>query len=206
MNLFSFFRRERFEANIERAARRTGGVLQSRYGLWGLAVISFTEAALVIPLITDPFLVVYMLANRTMPMRAVFVTACASVLGGIAAYAMAYAFFDLIAAQFLTGVAGEEFQQVAGGFQNNTFVLTFIGAFTPIPYTIIALAVGFVKGSFLAFVLASIVGRGGRYAIVGYFVHRFGPGALEFARPRIAVITWTALGLSVAYLLFHFFT
>lgn len=188
----------------ERVARLTSELLRSRYGLWGLGVISFVESALVLPIISDPFLIVYILANKQRMWCAVIVTTAMSVLGGVAAYVMAVAFFDFIAVNYLSGATGEQFYKIAEQFKDNTFLLTAFGSFTPVPYTLIALAVGFVKGNVLIFIITSIVGRGLRYALVGYLTYRFGERALTIARRQILLITLVSIILTAVYLLFHF--
>ena len=187
----------------ERVAKTTGDLLRSPYGLWGLGLISFVESALVLPIITDPFLVVYILANRRRTVWAIIVTTLTSVAGGVAAYIMAVAFFEFISAHYLAGAAGEQFYRVAHEFQDNTFILTIYGSFTPIPYTIIALVVGFVKGNLLVFILTSIVGRGVRYVLVGYLTARFGERALSLARRKIHLITLGVIVATVLYLLYR---
>ena len=202
--IFKNFSRTRIETHIERAALHTGGVMQSPYGLWGIALISFVESALVLPIITDPFLVVYILANRTKTVQGIVVTTTASVVGGVVAYVMAVAFFEFIASYYLTGSNETLFYEIASDFRDNTLILTLLGALTPIPYTLVALVVGFVKGSLLVFIVGSVLGRGFRYAVVGYFTYRFGEGALRFARQRIALFTGVGIIVVAIYIAAHF--
>jgi len=64
-----------------------------------------------------------------------------------------------------------------------------LGLSHPIPYTLVAMGAGFVKGEFLWFLLASVLGRGGRYAIVGAITYMFGEKALMIVRRRVMLIT-----------------
>lgn len=189
----------KIEIHTQRIAALTATLLRSRYGLWALGIISFVESSLVIPIITDPFLVIYLLANRRALWAAIIVTTLASVLGGFVAYVLAASFFEFISAHYLFGSHGDTFHHIAQGFQNNTFVLTLFGAITPIPYTIVALVIGFVEGSILLFILASIIGRGGRYTLVGTLTARFGEQALLLAQKRIATVTVVCVLLAALY-------
>ena len=83
----------------------------------------------------------------------------------------------------------EQFQSMVVSNQANTFVLTIMGAVTPIPYTIVAWVVAVLNGSLLVFIAASIVGRGLRYIIVGYSVYRFGPLAISYAKRYLGLVS-----------------
>lgn len=170
------------ETKVEGAAVQARGLLRSRYGLWAVAGISFIESALVVPLITDPFLVAYILTNKTKAYTGVLVTTVASVAGGLFAYAIAFLFYEFIVEQYLTGPLGEQFFVIVESFKGGVFWITLAGAVTPIPYTLVALGAGFMKASLLIFIVASVLGRGGRYALVGFLTYRYGERALEMAR------------------------
>lgn len=190
------------DEQIVSAAKQAGGIFRSRFGLWLLGMISFVESALVVPLVTDPFLVAYILANKQRALAGTVVTVASSVLGGAVAYATAVALFEFVSYRFLTTEQLLEFYLIAEGFNEGAFVLTFLGAVTPIPYTLVALAAGFVKASFVAFVVASIVGRGFRYGLVGYLTYRYGDQALERARRNVTAATVVLIVLGSVYLFF----
>jgi len=197
---------KKLQMHTERVAGLTAGLLRSGYGIWVLGLISFIESFLVVPIITDPFLVMYILANRRCVWRAVAVTTVTSLLGGFLAYVLAAVFFEFVAVHYLTGSTGELFYTVADGFKDNTFTFTLLGAITPVPYTIVALAVGFVEGNLAAFLVASLVGRGGRYILVGLLTKRFGEAAVGLARERVRTVTLFLLAAVFAYFLLKFFS
>lgn len=188
-----------FEVQAEDAAKKASGLLRSRYGLWALGAISFAESALVVPIVTDPFMVAYILANRTKVVSGVFVTVVASILGGVFAYAVAFWFFEFLSAQYLHGQFGQQFREIAAEFQRGTFIMAIIGAVTPVPYTTVALAAGFVKGNIFAFILGSILGRGVRFGVVGWLTHKYGHRALEIARRELFVATLVCAAVVAVY-------
>jgi membrane protein YqaA with SNARE-associated domain len=167
---------------------RAQKILQSRLGLWVIATISFLESALPIPLVTDPFLIAGVLLNRRKTVLIVFITTTASVIGGLFAYISALLFLEVLM-QFMTTGMVSEFNSLVSGAHTNTFLITILGAVTPIPYTLVAWLIATLQGSLLVFFLASIVGRSLRYAIVGYSVYRFGPAASQYARRYIGLIS-----------------
>jgi len=191
------------ESQVEEAAQQAGGLLRSRYGLWVLACLSFAESALPVPIITDPFLIAYILADKKSVYKGVFVTLCASVLGGIFAYTLAFSFYEFIADRYFVGVIGEQFFAIVDQLQEGTFVVTLLGAITPIPYTLVALGAGFVKGSLILFIIASIIGRGGRYILVGWVTYMFGEKAIDIIRRRLLFISLLCIVGAFVYFILH---
>jgi len=176
-------------------------LVKSKYGLWILGLISFVESALVVPIITDPFLIIYILANRSRVISGVIVTVLSSVVGGTAAYLVAY-FFQSVVLFFIGDGHASEFYPLAERFREETFVLTILGAITPIPYTLVAMAAGFVKGNLFMFILASIIGRAIRYGIVGYITYRFGQQAIVHLRKHLIIISITTVVAVAGYWIF----
>lgn len=190
------------ETHVEEVAVQAGGILRSRYGLWAIAGLSFLESALLIPLITDPFLVAYILANKERAIRGVVVTTVASITGGIFSYALAFWFYEFIVAQYFSGMLGEQFFTIVASFKEGVFWVTLAGAVTPIPYTLVGLGAGFMKASLLMFVLASVIGRGGRYVLVGLLTYHFGDRALAIARKHILLVSLVCFFAVVVYFVF----
>ena len=180
--------------SVTRAQR----IMQSRSGTVILAAISFFESALPVPILTDPFLVAAVLLNRAKAMQLVFVTMCASVLGGVMAYLMAAFFLDTILG-FLTPDMVRQFETMVSSTEGSTFMLTILGAVTPVPYTIIAWVIAVIEGSLLIFIVASILGRGVRYSIIGYCVYRFGPLATKYAKRYIGITSIIIVLLVAAF-------
>lgn len=195
---------ERLDTHMVTAAERAGNVLRSRYGLWGLAIISFVESALIVPLITDPFLIAYILANKVKTTRAIIVTTMASVLGGIAAYFIAVGFFEIVLSPYLADVTRNEILAIAAQFEDGTFLFTLTGAITPIPYTLVAIAAGLVQANLLLFILASILGRAFRYGFEGYVTYHLGEYAKRIVKKQIVAAS-VVCGLAILiYILVKF--
>lgn len=164
----------------------------SRLGLCVLALISFVESALPVPLLTDPFLATAVLFNRANVVRIVLITTASSVLGGLAAYSMAYFAFEQLASH-LSPTLLHEFNDLIENNDSNALALTLVGAITPIPYTVVAWVVGALSANPLVFIIGSVVGRGARYAIVGFCAYTFGPAALKYARKYILLSSGVAI-------------
>lgn len=161
-------------------------IMGSRSGVAMVAVISFVESSLPLPILTDPFLVAAVLANRANVVKLIIITTIASAAGGLAAYLMATLFIETLLHWMTPGIV-EQFQAMVISNGGSTFVLTLVGAVTPVPYTIVAWVVAVIKGGLGAFIAASILGRGVRYTIVGYSTYHFGPLAVSYAKKYIGI-------------------
>ncbi|MCB9810663.1 MAG: VTT domain-containing protein [Candidatus Nomurabacteria bacterium] len=176
------------DKDLREVTQKSKGLLSSRYGLWVLAIISFVESMLLIPLITDPFLIAYILLHRSKVVTAVVVTLAASIIGGLVAYITANFFIDIILG-FLSDKSVAEFYVISEEFKNSTFILGLVGAITPVPFTLTALAAGAIKGNLLLFLSGVFVGRSVRYSIAGYLTYHYGEDAVRMARKNIKPIT-----------------
>lgn len=176
-------------------------IMASRSGVMMVSVISFIESALPLPLLTDPFLIAAILANRANVFRLVIMTTIASVLGGLMAYLMAMLFLETLMQLMPLGVV-EQFQSMSVSNGGSTFMLSLVGAVTPVPYTIVAWVVAVIKGSLLAFIVASVIGRGVRYIIVGYSTYHFGKMAIDYVRRYIGLTSIMVFVAAALYLWF----
>lgn len=165
---------------------RAQEIMGSRSGQWLIAVISLLESATPLPVMTDPFMIAAILINRATYLRTILVTTASSVLGGVLAYVMAVFFLE-VALDWLSPDVAFTIASLSAENQGNIFMLTLIGAFTPVPYTLTAWTVGALNGSLITFIVASFVGRGARYLLVGWLTYRFGPAAVKIARRYIGV-------------------
>lgn len=181
--------------------QRATEIIRSRFGTSILAVISFVEAALPLPLLTDPFLIAAVLLDRTRTVRLVLVTTLASAVGGVVAYVMALFFLEHLLDLMSPGVV-EQFNILVDGNDSSTLMLTLVGAITPVPYTIVAWVVAVLQGSLAVFILGSVLGRGFRFAIVGYSTYRFGPLAVSYAKRYLGITSLIVLVIAILYFVF----
>lgn len=187
------------EVFIAPTTGRVQRLLQSKLGLWVIAAISFFESALPVPLITDPFLVAGILADRSRALLVTVVTIVSSILGGLAAFAMASFFFEAIE-KSMTESMRVQFHQLVSFGASDTLVTTITGAITPVPYTITAYVVAAAGGGVWLFIVGSLIGRTIRYAVVGYCTYIFGPAALRYARRSLTVTSIVVAMFVVLYI------
>jgi membrane protein YqaA with SNARE-associated domain len=174
----------------------------SRHAQAWLVLLSFSESSFF--LIPPDILLIPLLAARAGNwLYYVALTTGSSVLGALFGYVLAAGFFELVG-QPIIDLYGlhEQFAYVGALYNESTFWAVFTAAFTPIPFKVFVLAGGFFTVPFIPFIVASILGRGLRFLIVGYLAHRFGPQAAElflsyFNKITIAAVALVALGLLV---------
>jgi len=162
--------------------------------LW-LAIFSFSEASFfVIP--PDIFLLAILINNGVRWVYYAWITTIMSVLGGLLGYTFGFFFFDLIG-EFLINTYGlqAQMQTVATLFANNAFWAVFISAFTPIPYKVFTISAGFFHINLITFMLASFIGRGMRFFMVGYLVKCFGKQMARYAFKYFNYITLAILAV-----------
>lgn len=193
-----------YEKEVSGIVKKSGDLLRSKYGLWILAAITFVDSALAFPGPVDPFLAAYIMANRTRAVLAVAVTVLASVVGGVMLYLFAAFFTDQILSLF-SPESFAVFNQMVQAFDQGTFMLAFLGAFTPIPYGFVAIAAGALKGSLFMFIVGSVVGRALRFGVVAYFTYFFGEKALTLAKENLKLASIAAIGLIALYICYKIY-
>lgn len=152
----------------------------SRKATWWMAGLSFTESSVFfIP--PDLLLVPMCVAQRQKAMWFALVCTLASVGGGVLGYYVGRELFHLAAVPIL------EFYDAMGAFETFKehaahwgFLAIALKGLTPIPYKVVAIAVGAVEFGMGKFILASIIGRGSRFFLIAWLCQRYGDQASDF--------------------------
>ena len=177
-----------YKKSNEVVAKHGAKWLRSKHAESTLALISFAESIFA-PIIIDPFMIALILASPHRWKRYVFITIVASVIGGIFAYTLGALFFESFGAKIISMYSLEKtFTNVSENLNNNGFAFVLIGAFTPIPYKLVALASGLLKINLLTFIGASIMGRILRLGLVGMAASMVGPHALPAVRKNLYTV------------------
>lgn len=154
----------------------------TKYALPALVVLSFAESSF-FPIPPDILLMAMCFAR---PQKWVLYSAwctAASVLGGVAGWFLGWGFWELTKGFFFGIVPGftpDVFAKVQHLYQDNAFLAVLTAAFTPIPYKVFTVAAGVCAVSIPTLIAASILGRGGRFFLVGGIIRFFGTKAKPF--------------------------
>ena len=173
--------------------------------LWALLAISFAESSF-FPLPPDIILIPMMLAKPRAAWRLAALCMVASVLGGMAGYAIGYFLFDAIGRPIL------EFYQAMGrydalkeAFDRWGVWIIILKGMTPIPYKLVTIASGVAHFDLVAFIGASIVSRSLRFFLLALILWQFGPAARDFIERRLSLVTTLfAVGLVGGFLVLRY--
>jgi membrane protein YqaA with SNARE-associated domain len=144
-------------------------------GLW-LGLISFAEASF-FPIPPDILLLPLCLGNLKKAFSFALICSVASVLGGLAGYAIGAFAWDGLSPwffQYVPGFTEEKFARIQEWYAEWGWPLVFLAGFSPIPYKIFTIASGVLGMALLPFILASAVSRSARFFLVAALVAKFG--------------------------------
>lgn len=155
------------------------GWADTPYGTPALVVISFAESSF-FPIPPDVLQIALSFAKPRRAFLYAFASAVASVLGGIAGWAIGYwAWISVgeVFFQYVPGVTPENVNRVGELYRENAFLAIFTAAFTPIPFKVFTIAAGVFHDyvSLATLVAASSVGRTARFMLVAASIYFFGP-------------------------------
>lgn len=192
------------EQEIESANTEPKKEVNQAYADWTLGGISFVESSF-FPIITDPFLLGMTIARPHLWLRYAIIASVASVLGGLFGYFLGAVLFDLVGAQLIAFYnAGDLYEKTVAAADKGAFVFTLIGAFTPIPYKLVAVIGGTLHINIFMFILASVIGRFSRFVLVTYISHKFGEYVLAQFNKRLRLVTIAVVAGIALYILMLF--
>ena len=161
-----------------------------------LAGLSFAESSF-FPIPPDVMLAPMCLAERKRAWRYATVTTLASVLGGVAGYAIGFYLFEMIEPWLRTTHYWESYLEARKWFDKWGVLAVFVAGFSPIPYKIFTIAAGAAVLTFPWFVLASFLGRGGRFYLVAGFIVAGGERMATLLPRYVERLGWAVVAVAV---------
>lgn len=167
-----------------------------RHATWSLFAVAFAESSF-FPIPPDVMLWP-MTAKR--PDRAyfyAFICTLASVLGGIAGYAIGYYLTGI--GEWILNTSGNgdgvaEFQKL---YDQWGLWVILVKGLTPIPFKLVTIASGVAHFNLAVFIAACTVTRGGRFFLTAFVLRRFGPAMLKIIEKRLMLATFIILALLI---------
>ena len=173
------------KTQYNRVLRAAGTALAVR-----LMLLFAVLESIIIPIPVDPLLIATVLARPKNWIKLVAACTSASVIGGGLGWAigvwLGVGVEQLIVYLPHAVAAPEKFTVVQDGFLEWGILLVFIGAFSPLPYKVIAVSAGVAGFGLAPFLTISLIGRGLRFAIVAGITRHHGD-------PRVVIILISAL-------------
>lgn len=165
------------------------------YALWVLAVVAFAESS-VFPIPPDLLMIPMIIARPSRAFVIAGVAMAASVLGGLAGYAIGALAFEQIGRPILEALGkGQAALEFNTRFNDLGFWPVLIAGLTPFPYKVITIMSGWTGMPLGTFIVTSIIARGARFFIVAALLWKFGDPIRNFVERRLG------LALSVFMLL-----
>lgn len=165
-----------------------------------LAALSFSESSF-FPIPPDVMLAPMVLANRHKAWNLALLTTLTSVLGGMLGYLIGMFSFELVEPLLRDAGYYPKYLQAKQLFEEWGFWAVFLAGFSPIPYKVFTITAGVVSMTFLPFVLASAIGRGGRFFLVAALLYWGGEPMERTLRKYIDIIGWVTVILVLILLI-----
>lgn len=162
-----------------------------------LAALTFAESVF-FPIPPDVLLAPMVLAERRKAWFYASLTTIASVVGGVAGYALGYYMFEPWIQPLITEWGKQEtFDLAVNWFKEWGVWVVFIAGFSPIPYKIFTVSAGFLQMAFLPFLIASAIGRGMRFFLVAGLIYLGGEKMEHKLRQWVDVLGWALVAIIV---------
>lgn len=164
---------------------------------WALFVIAFAESSF-FPIPPDVLLIAMAVITPTKAFRYALICSVGSVLGGVFGYFIGWAFFETVGQPILQfyGAMGH-YETVKQLYSEHAFWAILSAAFTPIPYKVFTIAAGTFEVSLTTLVIASAIGRSGRFFLVAALFYFFGASIKKFIDRYFELLTVAFLILFV---------
>lgn len=153
-----------------------------------LAFISFLESS-IFPIPPDVMLVPMALRNRAKAFHFAALCTVASVIGGIAGYAIGYFLLEYIGMPVLRFYGAEaKWATLANLFKDWGVWVLLIKGPTPFPYKVLTIFAGAAHMNIAAFIAASVISRALRFFLVAGLIYRYGEPIREFIEKRLNLL------------------
>jgi membrane protein YqaA with SNARE-associated domain len=158
-----------------------------------VGLVSFSESAL-LPIPIDAVTIPVMLADRSKVWPVAWLATWTSVVGGAVGYAIGWLLYETLVTWLIDLYGWQEaFANIQQDFHEQGALIVAIGAITPVPYKLVAIASGVEQLDFGLFMLVSVLGRGARFVFFSGLVWYFGPAVRRIMDRNAKWVGWVVL-------------
>jgi len=162
---------------------------EHRHALWALAFVSFIESS-IFPIPPDVMMIPMILARPSRAWLIALVALVASVLGGIAGYAIGALAYEQLGQPILASLGKADYMvEFSTRFNDFGFWAVLTAGITPFPYKVITIMSGWTGMPLMTFVATSILARGLRFFIVAGLLWKFGTPIRGFIERHFGLVT-----------------
>ena len=166
----------------------TAGFAESDWSALILALAAFTES-IFFPVPPDPLLIAIAIPQPHAALWLAALVTASSVAGAVVGHWLGLRFGRPLLYRF---ASPKKVEAVESLFQKYGAWAVLVAAFTPIPYKVFAISAGILDLNRRTFILASIVGRGARFFIIGGLIFAYGEEIQEFIDTNLELVTVSA--------------
>jgi membrane protein YqaA with SNARE-associated domain len=163
---------------------------------WYLGVLSFAESSF-FPVPPDVMLAPMVVARPEKAWRLAAITTVASVIGGLAGFAIGMLAIDTLVPLIEKYGYMDAYVRSQEWFEAWGFWAILAAGFSPIPYKVFTIAAGAMAMPLAPFALASVVGRGARFFLVAGLLYWGGPRVEEVLRRYVERLGWILVAMLV---------
>jgi len=157
--------------------------------LWVLAAVSFAESS-VFPIPPDVLMIPMILARPSRAWLVAAVALVASVLGGIAGYAIGAFAYESLGRPILAALGKDAAMEAFNTrFNDFGFWAVLTAGVTPFPYKVITIMSGWTGMPLVTFVATSLLARALRFFLVAALLWKFGAPIRHFVERRLGLLT-----------------
>ncbi|MDE0789380.1 MAG: DedA family protein [Woeseiaceae bacterium] len=167
-----------------------------RYAEYYLGAMSFAESSF-FPIPVDVMLAPMVLAKRERWIRLAGIATFFSVLGGVAGYAVGYGLFDVIEPWLRGSHYWGAYETSKQWLDDYGVWIIFVVGFSPIPYKVFTITAGVAVLNLPGFIIASVIGRAGRFFLVAGLVRAGGQRFEDTLTKYVERIGWATVVIAV---------
>jgi membrane protein YqaA with SNARE-associated domain len=169
---------------------------------WLLGAVSFAESSF-FPIPPDVMLIPMALARPDRAYRLAAWCALCSVAGGVLGYAIGALLYDSVGHWLIQLYGyGKSVEAFRAAYAEWGAWIILLKGLTPIPYKIVTITSGFAGYNLGLFILFSAITRAGRFFVLAFLLHRYGPQAREIIEKRLGLwATVFALTIIVGFVI-----
>ena len=171
---------------------------KSKHAVSILSTVSFVES-FIFPMPPDLLLIPLSISNPRKAYYFAMLTTIFSVLGGVIGYLIGIYFADLFLSTLGWMFDKKSVETTTEWMAEWGVMVVLISGFSPIPYKIFTVASGVTGLTFIPFLIASFLGRGMRFFLIGFIISKGGDNLEKKLRKYSEVIGWTGLSIFSAY-------
>ncbi len=167
-----------------------------KYAPWYLSGLSFAESSF-FPVPPDVMLAPMSLAQPDKAWKFALLTTIASVLGGGVGYVLGMFAFEFIQPYIIALGYQARYELAKQWFEEWGVWVVFIAGFSPIPYKVFTITAGVASMAFLPFLMASLIGRGGRFFLVAGLMYWGGVKMEALLKQYVDILGWLVVVLMI---------